>query len=177
MRSRHGTRVALFGTSLLCVVGAVLLMDSNSVEIRNPLSGPPDEVLSAEIIKAVLDNVHAAYLEKVDSELTNALRIIVAEESASEVKAELGRALAIKVAGGGIARVNAIEDLVVRDIAAIDGRSGFRSLAEWTALASAGHWGHMHLRRIRFRALMELADVDGEWKIIGMTVIDARQES
>jgi hypothetical protein len=177
MRSRHGTRVALVGTSLLCVVGAVLLMDSNTVEIRNPLPGPPDEAISAEIIKAVLDNVHAAYLERVDSELTNALGIIVAEESASEVKAELGRALAIKVAGGGIARVNAIEDLVVRDIAVIDGRSGFRSLAEWTALASAGHWGHMHLRRIRFRALMELAEVGGAWKIIGMTVVDARQES
>lgn len=89
----------------------------------------------------------------------------------------MGRALTIKVAGGGIARVNAIEDLAVSDITAIDGRSGFRSLAEWTALASAGHWGHMHLRRIRFRALMELAEVDGAWKIIGMTVIDARQES
>lgn len=86
MRSRHGTRVALFGTSLLCVVGAVLLMDSNAVEIRNPLSGPPDEVLSAEIIKAVLDNVHAAYLEKVDLELTNALSVIVAEESASRLR-------------------------------------------------------------------------------------------
>lgn len=177
MRSRHGTRLAFVGASLLCVVGAILLMRSNTVEIRNPLSGPPDEALSAEIIKAVLDNVHTAYLEKGDLELTNALSVIVAEEGASEVKAELDRALAIKVAGGGTARVNAIEELVVNDIAAIDGRSGFRSLAEWTALASASHWGHLHLRRIRFRALMELAEVDGAWKIIGMTVVDARQES
>lgn len=177
MRSRRGTRLAFSGTSLLCIVGAVLLIRSNLIEIHNPLAGPPDETLSAEIIKAVLDNVHTAYLEKVNLKLTKSLGIIVSEEGASDVKAELDRALAIKVAGGGMARVIAIEDLVVTDIAAIDGHAGFRSLAQWTALASAGHWGHSHLRRIRFRALMELAEIDGAWKLIGMTVVDTQQES
>ena len=177
MRSKNGTRLALAGASLLCVIAAILLMRSNTVAIHSPLAGPPDEALSARIIEAVLDNVHTAYLEQEESQLTQALSMVIAEQSASEIKAELGRALAIKVAGGGIARVNAIEGLVVSDIAAIDGHSGFRSLAEWTALASAAHWGHQHVRRIRFRALMELAEVDGAWKITGITVVDTRQES
>jgi hypothetical protein len=107
--------------------------------------------------------------------LARALGIVVAEEGYADVKTELSRALAIKVAGGGIARVNAIEGLAVKDIGALDGRSGFRTVAEWTALANAGHWGHAHRRRIRFRALMELEDIDGTWKLAGLTVLDARQ--
>ena len=73
--------------------------------------------------------------------------------------------------------MNAIEDLVVKNIVALDDRAGFRSIAEWTALASGDHWGHPHLSRIRFRALMELGEVEGAWKLAGMTVLDMREET
>ena len=121
--------------------------------------------------------MHAAYLEKREPQLTRALSMVVAEEGATEVRTELNRALAIKVAGGGTARVTAIEDLTATEISALDGRAGFRTLAEWTAQASASHWGHLHVRRIRFRALMELTENEGVWKIAGMTVLDKRQAS
>jgi hypothetical protein len=164
------------GTSLICVVGAVLLLRTTIVEIRNPFAGPPAEAAAAKIITAVLDNVHTAYLERSEPELAKALGVVVGKDGYAGVKNELSRALAIKVAGGGIARVNAIEGLEVKDLGAIDGRTGFRSVAEWTVLASANHWGHAHRRRIRFRALIELEEIDGAWKLVGLTVTDARQE-
>ena len=105
------------------------------------------------------------------------MSVVVAEEGFADIEAELSRALTIQIAGGGIARINSVEDLVVKDLAALEGRTGFRSLAEWTALASAGHWGHAHRRRIRFRALMELEEIAGAWKLTGMTVVDVRQET
>ena len=120
--------------------------------------------------------MHIAYLEPADPEIERALSVIVAADGFADIKTELSRALAIKVAGGGIARVNAIEDLVIQDISALDDRAGFRSVAEWTALASASHWGHPHRRRIRFRALIELGEAEGIWKLTGLTVVDARQE-
>lgn len=175
IRPRHGPRYAWAGGSLICIAGAVLLLRIAVVEVRNPFAGPPAEPAAARIVTAILDNVHTAYLERNDGELARALGIVVAEEGYADVKTELSRALAIKVAGGGIARVNAIEGLAVKDIGALDGRSGFRTVAEWTALANAGHWGHAHRRRIRFRALMELEDIDGTWKLAGLTVLDARQ--
>ncbi len=177
VRPRYFSRYAWAGASLICVVGAVLLMRATVVEVRNPFAGPPAEAAAAKIITAVLDNVHTAYLERTEPELARALSVVVAEGGYSDVKAELSRALAIKVAGGGIARVNAIEDLVVKDLGAIDDRSGFRSVVEWTALARAGHWGHAHRRRIRFRALMELEEIEGAWKLTGLTVVDARREN
>ena len=177
VRPRYLSRTIWVGVSLVCVVAAILLTRMAVVDVRNPLAGLPDQAASAKIINAVLDNVHIAYLEPADPELVRALGVVVAEDGFADIKTELGRALAIKVAGGGIARVNAIEDLVIQDISALDDGPGFRSVAEWTALASAGHWGHPHRRRIRFRALMELGEVEGMWKLTGMTVVDARQES
>ncbi len=177
IRGRHGARVTLGAVALLLVVGAIPVTRWLTIEIRNPLAGPPSVMQSAEIVATVLDNVHAAYIEKEDSRLAEALSVVVADDGASEVMAELNRALAIEVAGGGIARVNAIEDLTVEDIAPLDGRTGFRTLASWTARASASHWGHLHLRGIRYRALMELAKIDGAWKIAGMTVVDMQRES
>ncbi len=177
VRTRRRARLVFAAVSLLFVAGATLLLRANTIEVSNPLAGPPDEAVSVQIIKAALDNVHAAYLEKREPQLTRALSMVVAEEGATEVRTELDRALAIKVAGGGTARVTAIEDLTATDISALDGRTGFRTLAEWTAQASSSHWGHLHVRRIRFRALMELAEIEGVWKIAGMTVLDKRQAS
>jgi hypothetical protein len=177
VRPRYFSRYSWAGAALICVVGAGLLMRATVVEVRNPFAGPPAEAVAAKIITAVLDNVHTAYLERTEPELTQALSVVVAEGGYSDVKTELSRALAIKVAGGGIARVTAIKDLQVKEIGEIGNGSGFRSVAEWTALASAGHWGHAHRRRIRFRALMELEEIEGAWKLTGLTIVDARRES
>ena len=156
-------------------MAAVLLLRVAVIDVANPFAGPPDEVTSAQILSGVLANVNHAYLEKDPAALRQALEVVVAAEGLTDVEEELGRALAIKVAGGGIARVDAIENMVLKDITTLEGRPGFRSLAEWTAKASAGHWGHAHRRTIRFRALVELVDDDGAWKLAGITVVDARQ--
>ena len=157
------------------VVAAVLLLRVAITDVANPFAGPPDAVTSAQILSGVLANVNHAYLEKDPAALRQALEIVVATEGLTGVEEELGRALAIQVAGGGIARVDAIENIVLKDITTLEARPGFRSLVEWTAKASAGHWGHAHRRTIRFRALVELVDDDGAWKLAGITVVDAKQ--
>ena len=64
----------------------------------------------------------------------------------------------------------------MKDIESLDG-GGFRAFAEWRADARAGHWGHLHRRRMHFSALMELKPLENAWKLIGLTVLDVRQES
>jgi hypothetical protein len=169
------SRPVWIATSGVSMVAAVLFLRVAVIDVVNPFTGPPDEVTSTQVLSGVLANVNHAYLEKDPVELRQALEVVVATEALIDVEEELGRALAIKVAGGGVARVNAIENMVLKDITSLDGRPGFRSLAEWTAKASAGHWGHAHRRTIRFRALVELVDDAGAWKLAGITVVDARQ--
>ncbi len=161
----------------LSAVATVLLLRVAVIDVTNPFTGPPDERISAQIVTGVLDNVNHAYLEKDPTALRQALGVVVASGTLTDVEEELGRALAIKVAGGGIARVDAIENLTIKDITALEGVSGFRSVAEWTAKASAGHWGHAHRRTIRFRALVELVEHNGVWKLAGITVVDAKQQN
>jgi hypothetical protein len=169
------SRPVWIAASGVSMVAAVLFLSVAVIDVANPFAGPPDEVTSARILSGVLANVNHAYLEKDPAALRQALAVVVSTEGLTDVEEELGRALAIKVAGGGIARVDAIENMVLKDITTLEGRPGFRSLAVWTAKASAGHWGHAHRRTIRFRALVELVDDDGAWKLAGITVVDAKQ--
>ncbi len=177
VRPRLLSRRIWTALSALSAVAAVLLIRVAVFDLRIPFAGPPDEKTSAQIVTRVLNNVNHAFLEKDPGALRRTLGVVVADEKFADIKRELQRALAIRVAGGGIARVNAIENLSLRGIAELEDASGFRTLAEWTARASAGHWGHAHRRTLRFRALMELAEVEGVWKLIGLTVVDAKQQS
>ena len=171
------SRKQWIASAAVSTLAAVLLLRVAVIDVANPLAGPPDEVAAAQILSGVLANVSHAYLEKDPQALQQALQVVVTAEALGDVEKELDRALAIKVAGGGIARVDAVEDVVLKDVVALEGRPGFRALAEWTAKASAGHWGHAHRRTIRFRALVELVDVEGNWKLAGITVTDAKQET
>lgn len=161
----------------LTAIAAVVSLRFAVVDVTNPFSGPPDEIASSQIVTSILNNVNHAFLEKDPVALRQALEVVVASDSLNDVEGELGRALAIKVAGGGIARVNSIENLTLKDVTTLDGRRGFRSLAEWTAKASAGHWGHDHRRTIRFRAHVELVEDNDAWKLAGITVVDAKQQT
>ena len=168
-------RLVWVASSSVSIVAAVLLFRVGVVDVANPFAGPPDNATSARILSSILTNVNHAYLENDPDRLRRALEVVVPTEALPDVQDELDRALAIQVAGGGIARVDAIEGMDLKDITALDDRSGFRSLAEWTAKASAGHWGHIHRRTIRFRALVELVDNSDAWKLAGITVVDAKQ--
>ena len=140
----------------------------------NPLIGPPDSQTSAVIFSALLDNLNTANLETDQTERAQDLQAVVSNESMAEVVAELDRALAIQVVGGGLAKIKAIEDVVMKDISNLADGNGFRSLAEWTAYADAGHWGHNHQRNLRYRALVEVQWQDNAWKLAGITVVDTR---
>jgi hypothetical protein len=177
LRPRLLSRRSWVVLSALCLVVAVLVIRMTVFDLRNPFAGPPDEKISAQILTRILSNVNHAFIEKDEAALRKALAVIVAKNRLGEVETELRRALAIKVAGGGIARVNKIEKLTVKEIVALKSVTGFRTVAEWTAKASAGHWGHAHRRTIRFRALVEIVEIGGVWKLAGITVVDAKQES
>ena len=175
VRFRGLSNRAWIAASSLSAVVAVLLFRVAVVEMENPFAGPPDESTSIKIATGVLNNINIAYLEKDPAAFHQALGVVVASDTLPDVESELGRSLAINVAGGGIARVDSIENLMLKEITSLEHQSGFRALAEWTAKASAGHWGHAHRRTIRFRAIMEFVEQNDSWKLAGITVVDIRQ--
>ncbi len=175
VKPRLLSRKAWIGAAVAGFLGAGLLSSVAVYEIQNPFAGPPDDEAAAKIVAQLASNLHNALQLREESKLQDAIALNVAPQKLDEVLPEARRALAIKIQGGGAARVDSVDDVVVRDIESLDG-GGFRALTEWRADASAGHWGHLHQRRMRFSALMEMRPVDSAWKLTGLTVMDVRQE-
>ena len=175
-RPRFLERKAWIVAAVAGVAGAAVLWPVAGVEVDNPLAGPPTPEQTAETVERLAGNLHHAVTLRDNAKRQDAFSVSVHEPDLAAILPELSRALEIKVQGGGIARVDAIRDVSVRDIEPLDG-GGFRAIVEWTADASAGHWGHLHRRRMQFNALMELVPVDGVWKLAGLTVITVQQES
>jgi len=160
--------------SAACAVAALAAIRVAIVDIPNPFAGLPDENAAAKVVVGVLNNVNAAFIEANPEALDRVLLGVVTGDEFASVEAELKRAFAIPVTGGGVATVNGIENLQISNITSLDGVDGFRVLASWTAKATGRHWGHVDLRNIRFRALMEFGLVDGAWRLAGLTVVDAQ---
>ncbi len=171
----HGMpRLLAVGFSVVSIGGAVVGVDRMTIDVRNPLSRVPEAAQATEAFSLVLAAVNAANLEVDAPSREIALSPIVVEAAQAEVAAELDRALAVRVPGGGVARVTDVNDVRLSDIGPLESGFGFRALAEWSARAKAGHWGHTHHRAIEYRALIEIQDVDGFWSLSGITVLEAK---
>jgi hypothetical protein len=100
--------------------------------------------------------------------------VSVTGEQLSEVYLENRRALELENRGGARARVDEVEVLEVRSVRR-DGQGGFRVEATWTVSGSVNHFGHVHYRRNRYDAALNLLASEGSWKIRGIEVLDERQ--
>ena len=143
--------------------------------VDNPFAGPPDDAAAADIIARLTGNLHTALGERDVGERHDALAVSIAEPQLPTILPELQRALIINIQGGGLARIDAVKDIAVKDIREFGSNGGFRTSAEWSVDARAGHWGHLHQRSVRFSALMDLQPIDNAWKLTGLTVLNVSQ--
>lgn len=169
-RSRH----AAFGVSALFLVAALGTMKGPTVEVPNPVAKTPDNAEASAIFAGILGNVNIANLEPQPDLRKSRMMPVISDASLDDVAAELERALAIRVPSGGLARVTEVNDLTLSDIRPAAAGFGFEALAEWSATASAAHWGHTHTRNVTYRALIDVAEEQNAWKLHGITVIETR---
>jgi len=166
---------AIIGIIAFAVAGAALAYRFAVVDVTLPRLGPPGQQEATRIVGGILNNISATFLERDARALRDKLAEFAAPDTVADVETEIGRALLIKVAGGGRGQIDAVDEIVVANIEALSQTPDFRALASWTAQVRAGHWGHVHRQRIRFRALMELAFRNGIWRISGLTIVDAKR--
>lgn len=172
--SVQANRWRLTAAALASGVLAVLLLRTAVLTVPNlvadyPLGRQP----AKEIIEAMLLNASTAMLETDERSFADSLGRFVSADRTEAVGAELKRGLSATLPSGALGRMEAVNAVAVEDIINRDDDTGFSLLASWSALVSGGHWGHLHRRRIRYRALLDLAEVDGAWRLHGLTVISA----
>ncbi len=174
IRRRGMLRYVGAGLAAAGIAGAVALVNVANVNVRNPFEGVPEPDEAVLAFDGLLGSINIAQLEVGPEARQGALEPLVTRAAMDQVAPELERALAVRVPGGGLARVNSVGGLVIEDMAALPQGFGFSGLAAWTADASAGHWGHGHRRIVEYRALIEVVEEAGHWKLDGITVLEAR---
>ncbi len=170
-----GTLRALTGSAaVVALIASASVYDKVLISVRNPLETKPTDADAQMAFADLLAAIRVAHLEATPEARAKKIGTFAIGASLVDVSAELDRGLAIRVPGGGLARMAELGDVSLTEIQPAPEGYGFQALAEWSAIASAGHWGHSHLREVRYRALVEVLEEDGMWKLDGITVLEAR---
>jgi hypothetical protein len=114
--------------------------------------------------------VVAAFDFREEERIYDVLAGSVDAELLTRIYLETRRGLELANQGGARAKVKEIE-LVEVTADAGDG-GGFVATTTWNVAGSVGHWGHIHQRRNRYRARLDVRPIDGRWKLTGLDILD-----
>ena len=126
------------------------------------------------VVEALLRRAAVAFLEWEPARRARAMGELVDETALPDLRPELERIYAIPTSGGGAASITAMGTPVLEQLDNASDGNGFSALVRWQAEAKGQHWGHVDQRRFGFRALVDVADIDGHWKFRGLTVLEAQ---
>jgi hypothetical protein len=69
-----------------------------------------------------------------------------------------------------------VKEIELLEIASRPGEGGaVTATTTWNVHGSVGHWGHVHRRSNRYQAKLDIAPVDGVWKLIALEILDEQR--
>ncbi len=132
-------------------------------------AGKPSAESSAEIVSGLLHNIYRAFDFRSEEDIYDVLDKSVSGDLLAKIYLETRRGLVLANQGGARAKV---KDIEVVDLATRTGENGgFIANATWNVAGSVGHWGHVHQRRNRYQAELDIQPVDGVWKLTGLEIL------
>ena len=132
-------------------------------------AGKPSAESSAKIVSGLLHNVYRAFDFRSEEDIYDVLDKSVSGDLLAKIYLETRRGLELANQGGARAKV---KDIEVVDLTTRTGKNGgFIANATWKVAGSVGHWGHVHQRRNRYQAELDIQPVDGVWKLTGLEIL------
>lgn len=135
----------------------------------------PDQEQALSIIAGVLENLRAAFIEKEPAKLSHALNDVLSTNDSKLLQKELAKLFSPKVTGGAVGAVLAFNDTQIATMRELENPDGFSASISGSAMINAKHWGHVDLRKINYQVLLDLIEVDKQWRLADITVIDIKQ--
>lgn len=145
--------------------------------VRSPLDvafikqWKPSNQRSADILNGLLTNVYRSFDYRNESDVYDRLAISVMGDQLTQTYIEQRKGLEIENRGGAKAKVNDVEVLEVFDVKS-GLKDNFGIEVEWKIDGSVSHFGHMHYRQNRYRAIIWITPENGNWKIERMEMLD-----
>jgi hypothetical protein len=151
----------------LAVTAAALLA------FRLGSAGSVDESRARAIVEGLLRNVYHAFDFRAEERIYDTLEVSVAGDLLTQIYLETQRGLELASQGGARAKVKNVE---LVELEAEPGPGGAIKVdASWKVFGSVGHWGHIHQRGNRYRAVLDIVPTEGVWKLAGMEILDEQR--
>lgn len=127
------------------------------------------------MLDSLLNNIYRSFDFREEEDIYDRLATSVSGDLLSEIYLQHRKSMVVSQAGGAQARVKAIEILDV-DVSHPDERAlSLLFRANWTAMGTVGHWGHIHSRKNQYEANITVEPVDGAWKITKLELIEEKR--
>ena len=171
-RSETSVRTALIVSFVLI---GIALLTLPYLRINIPVPGVVATSLNNEeasvLINKLLKNVYRAFDFREEGDIYDKLALSVSGDLLEQIYLQNRKSFAIKKAGGAQAKIKKVEVIDV-DMEPVKGQKiTFRLNTRWTAMGSVGHWGHVHMRKNYYDALITVSGIDGRWKITDLELL------
>ena len=135
----------------------------------------PEKSQAQSIVDGVLENSRVAFIEKEPESLLRVLAEVVSSDNAESLQKELAKLFSPKVTGGAVGAVQVFKDIKIVNIRQLDKPQSFSATVSGSATINAKHWGHIDQRQVNFQLLLDLVEVENQWRLAELTVIDIKE--
>jgi len=165
----------LLGLVVALVTAAVILLPLFQVSFGATRTSRIRADDSRAILDSLLKNVYRAFDFRDEEDIYDKLAISVSGDLLEDIYLQHCKSMVVEQAGGAQAQVKEIDiqKVTAEDSPEYDNALAFR--AQWTALGTVGHWGHIHNRQNLYDAVLTLTPVDGSWKIIDLELLEEKR--
>lgn len=175
MKTFQGCRPVLGAVLLIAIVMA---WPHARVSVANPLPGAaaPDAEQAKDMLGKLLSNVYVAFDFREEGAIYDTLSRSVSGDLLTDIYLETMKSLELRNQGGARVKVKLVEVTGAEPIL-LKGEKGFSAVCTWNVTGSVGHWGHIHKRTNRYEARITIKPVEGQWKIVGLELLQEERVS
>ncbi len=175
-RQAKSTRIQ-WGTGLAAVVVGLVLTPYFHVSVAKPVAlvSTLSDQQTTQILRALLKNVYRAFDFREENDVYDKLALSVDGDLLAEVYLQNRASFSIQKAGGAQAKIKDVEVLRGKGKRLEDSDRAFVLTAQWTAMGTVGHWGHVHTRKNHYEAMVTIEAREGNWKITGLELLEEKR--
>jgi len=162
---------------VLVSLGGIASYPYTQMRFVRPLAvaGELADEQSRALLQALLKNVYRAFDFRDEEDVYDKLALTVSGDLLAELYLQNRQSFAIQQAGGAQAKIKSVEIQQAEAKRLDNGALGYAITGRWTALGSVGHWGHTHMRKNLYDAIVSVEAIDGRWKITNLELLEERR--